>query len=499
MADEKLNVSPEENPQPSLFDTGPADAPAPETSAPEPPAPENIPEQAAVDAPAQDAPAGAPGEVSVSADQIEKLMAERRAAERAEVEKNEPPEPEQPPTPSPEDKAAEDKGPAKKGKTTGEKTPEPEKPKAKRGRKPKEEKAGPGEPGGTGARKGRPPKADKAAPDKPPSPPRDKMSQSKGAKAATVKGREEAPAAPAPEPPPRPVEEQKIVYLKISELNPFHTFRQHPFKVVDDSPRMQELVTSIKAQGVFTPATVRPEKDGSGYEIVAGHCRCRGSELAGLTELPCIVREMTDHEAVQEMKNSNKQRGEPLPSELARLLDLEMEDIKHQGARMKDVAEGDIGKRSAEIVGENNGMNYKKVMRYIRLNYLVPELLDKVDEKKMGFMPAVELSFIRPKNQRLIAVSIDGEQASPSVAQAKKLRELDKEGKLNGDVIDGILSQEKKEVDRVIITTDELNRFFGKEATPRQMKDQIMSLLTEWKEKQPPERTAPEKKTDREK
>ena len=262
---------------------------------------------------------------------------------------------------------------------------------------------------------------------------------------------------------------------------------------------MQELVTSIKAQGVFTPATVRPEKDGSGYEIVAGHCRCRGSELAGLTELPCIVREMTDHEAVQEMKNSNKQRGEPLPSELARLLDLEMEDIKHQGARMKDVAEGDIGKRSAEIVGENNGMNYKKVMRYIRLNYLVPELLDKVDEKKMGFMPAVELSFIRPKNQRLIAVSIDGEQASPSVAQAKKLRELDKEGKLNGDVIDGILSQEKKEVDRVIITTDELNRFFGKEATPRQMKDQIMSLLTEWKEKQPPERTAPEKKTDREK
>ena len=175
MADEKLNVSPEENPQPSLFDTGPADAPAPETSAPEPPAPENIPEQAAVDAPAQDAPAGAPGEVSVSADQIEKLMAEQRAAGRAEVEKKEPPEPEQPPTPAPEDKAAGEKEPEKKGKAAKEKTPEPDKPKGRRGRKPKEEKAGPGERGGTGPRRGRPAKADKAAPDRPPSQPRDKM------------------------------------------------------------------------------------------------------------------------------------------------------------------------------------------------------------------------------------------------------------------------------------------------------------------------------------
>ena len=186
------------------------------------------------------------------------------------------------------------------------------------------------------------------------------------------------------------------------------------------------------------------------------------------------------------MKDSNKQREQTLPSELAALLDLEVEDIKHQGTRLKGVAEGDIGKRSVEIVGEAHDMNYKKVMRYLRLNSLVPELLDKVDEKKMGFMPAVELSFIRPKNQRLIAVSIDGEQASPSVAQAKRLRELDKAGKLTGDIIDGILSEEKKEVDRMIITTDELNKYFGKEVTPRQMKDQIMALLDDWKEKQPP-------------
>ena len=140
-------------------------------------------------------------------------------------------------------------------------------------------------------------------------------------------------------------------------------------------------------------------------------------------------------------------------------------------------------------------MNYKKVLRYVRLNHLVPELLEKVDAKNMGFMPAVELSYIKPENQRLIAVSIDGEQSSPSVKQAKRLRELDQEGLLNGDVIDGILSEEKREVDNVIISTDELNKYFGKEVTPAKMKEQIMALLDKWKEKQPPELARPEKKT----
>ncbi len=500
MADEKLNVSPEENPQPSLFDTGPADAPAPETSAPEPPAPENIPEQAAVDAPAQDAPAGAPGEVSVSADQIEKLMAEQRAAGRAEVEKNEPPEPEQPPTPAPEEKATEKKGPTKEGKTAGEKAPEPEKPKAKRGRKPKEEKAGPGEPGGTGARKGRPPKADKAAPDKPPSPPRDKMSQSKGAKAATVKGKEEAPADPAPEPPPQPrdatrAEKEEIVYLKLSELFPF---KDHPFGVRDDA-EMKGLVASVKDNGVHQPALVRP-REGGGYEIIAGHRRQRASELAGFANMPCIVRNMTDDEAVLAMTDDNlRHREKILPMEKAQSLKMQVEAISHQGAKLAGDDVKDVGKRSTEIVGERNGMNYKQVQRYIRLTELVPELQSMVNEKKLSFTPAVEISFIKPKNQRFIAVSIEGEQASPSLSQAQELRKLDKDGKLNGDVIDGILSREKKEVDKVIISAAELNKYFGKDTTPREMKDQIMSLLDAWKEKQPPERTAPEKKTDREK
>ena len=143
--------------------------------------------------------------------------------------------------------------------------------------------------------------------------------------------------------------------------------------------------------------------------------------------------------------------------------------------------------------------NYKKVMRYIRLNSLVPELLDMTDAKKLGFMPAVELSYIRPENQRLIAVSIEGEQSSPSVNQAKRLRELDKEGKLNGDVIDGILSEEKKEDRGVIISTSELSKYFGKEVTPAKMKEQIMALLDDWKEKQPPELAKPEKKNTLEK
>ncbi len=215
--------------------------------------------------------------------------------------------------------------------------------------------------------------------------------------------------------------------------------------------------------------------------------------------MPFIVRDMTDHEAVEAMKDSNKQRDQTLPSELAALLDLEVEDIKHQGSRLKGVAEGDVGKRSVEIVGEAHDMNYKKVMRYLRLNSLVPELLNKVDEKKMGFMPAVELSYIKPKNQRLIAVSIDGEQASPSLAQAKQLRELDKEGKLNGDVIDGILSEKKKEDRGVIISMAELEKYFGKEVTPDKMKEQIMTLLDEWKEKQPPELAKSSKKLEQDK
>lgn len=483
MADEKLNTGPGEEKLP--------EAPAPVTAdglqAP-------APEQAAAPTPQQEGPAQPePGDVVVSFDKINELMNEKRQTARAEVEKEEAAK-------EPEEKTQEEPPAA------GDDEPK----KAHRGRPPKEEKAKPADKEAAKPRKGRPPKADKAAPGEATPTKRDKLSRS-GKKAAEVKAApepEKAPpenAAPAPEQappepaaPPRPVEEGKLVYLKLSEMHPFHTFRPHPFKVRDDA-KMQETVASIKANGVMVPGLARPEKDGNGYEIVAGHRRHHGCELAGLEEMPFIVREMTDHEAVQAMKDSNKQRDQTLPSELAALLELEVEDIKHQGGRLKNVAEGDIGKRSVEIVGEAHDMNYKKVMRYLRLNSLVPELLDKVDDKKMGFMPAVEISYIRPKNQRLIAVSIDGEQASPSLAQAKKLRELDKDGKLNGDVIDGILSEKKKEDRGVIISTAELEKYFGKEATPAKMKEQIMTLLDEWKEKQPPELAKAPKKMEQDK
>ena len=376
---------------------------------------------------------------------------------------------------------------------------EAEKQKPRRGRTPKAEKEMPGEEKAAKPRKSRPAKADKAALDEAKPQVRDKVSR--GKKAATAKD-EPAPkadiSAPEPAVPPRPVEDGQLVYLKLSELHAFHTFREHPYKVTDDA-KMTELVGTIKERGVMTPATVRPEKDGGGYEIIAGHRRHHGSGLAGLEEMPCIVRNMTDIEAVQEMKISNKQRGDPLPSELAKLLDLEVEAIKHQGGRLDGVAEGDVGKRSVEIVGENNGMNYKKVMRYIRLNSLVPELLDMADAKKLGFMPAVEISYIKPKNQSLIAVSIEGEQSSPSLSQAQELRKLEKEGRLNGDAIDGILSRQKKEVDKVIISTAELGEFFDRTATPREMKDKIMALLADDKAKQPPELAKPDKKKEMEK
>ena len=454
MADEKLNTGPEaqkteEAPAPAVADPAHGEAAVPE----------HPPEQAG---PAE------PGDVVISAEQIDALMAEKRQAARAEVEKAEASREPEAGAPAPDRPAAE-----------SEKTEKP-----RRGRPPKSDKTertGPEaekEPKKSGPRKGRPSDAGKDKPAKEAAPPEQGVTE--------------------PTVPPRPVEEGKLVYLKLSELHPFHTFRPHPFKVRDDA-KMQETVASIKLNGVMVPGLARPEKDGNGYEIVAGHRRCRGSELAGLEEMPFIVRDMTDHEAVEAMKDSNKQRDQTLPSELAALLDLEVEDIKHQGSRLKGVAEGDVGKRSVEIVGEAHGMNYKKVMRYLRLNHLVPELMDKVDDKKMGFMPAVELSYIKPKNQRLIAVSIDGEQASPSLAQAKQLRELDKEGKLNGDVIDGILSEKKKEDRGVIISMAELEKYFGKEATPAKMKEQIMTLLDEWKEKQPPELAKAPKKMEKDK
>ena len=280
MADEKLNTGPGSEKLPEAPEQAATPTPRQEQAA----APQQ--EQAGLAQPA-------PGDVVVSFDKINELMGEKRQAARAQVEKE----------------AAGKDGKEELPAAGGDKPKTP-----RRGRPPKEEKAGPTGKEETKPRKGRPPKEDKTAPGKAKPPKRDKVSRSDSKAPDAPKGapvREAAvPEPPAPEPaaPPRPIDEGKLVYLKLSDLHAFHTFRDHPFQVKDDE-KMVELVGTIKEHGVMTPATVRPEKDGNGYEIVAGHRRHRGSELAGLEELPCIVRSMTDIEAVREMKNSNKQRG----------------------------------------------------------------------------------------------------------------------------------------------------------------------------------------------
>jgi len=344
-------------------------------------------------------------------------------------------------------------------------------------------------------RRGRPARADKAAPDKAKPQPRDKMSRSKPPAGKGAPATAEAPTVteqpPAPRDATRGVKEE-IVYLNLSDLHPF---KNHPFGVRDDA-EMQGLVESVKAAGVNQPALVRP-REGGGYEIIAGHRRQRASELAGFANMPCIVRNMTDDEAILAMTDDNlRHREKILPMEKAQSLKMQVEAIKHQGARPGE-DDKSAGKRSTQVVGDRNGMNYKQVQRYIRLTELVPDLQKMVDEKQLAFTPAVEISFIRPKHQKYIAVAIEGQQSSPSLSQAQRLRELDKEGKLNGDVIDGILSEEKREVDKVIINSAELEKYFGKDKSPREMKDTILALLDEWKEKQPPELGKPEKKADK--
>ena len=296
---------------------------------------------------------------------------------------------------------------------------------------------------------------------------------------------EQAAVAPQPKEAPRSEEPEQIVYLKLADL---HAFKNHPFQVKDDE-EMRAMVESVKDKGVTQPAIVRPRK-GGGYEIVSGHRRQQASELAGYTDMPCIVRNLTDEQAITQMVEDNtNQRESILPSEKAKALKMQLEAIKRQGARD---GSGN-GQRSNEIVAQRNKMTVKQVQRYIKLNELVPDLMKLADENKLKFTPAVELAFIRPENQRYIALVIEAQQSSPNLSQAQRLRELDQKNMLNPDIIDGIMLEEKKEADKVILSSQELSEYFGKDKTPREMKDTILKLLGEWK-KQQKELAAPEKK-----
>ena len=475
MADDKKNI-------PDV--ASPTEAPAPtveKAAVPEPPAPDPVLTDAEAVMLEQEGHAALfeMGEaVPDPADAVTHAEVEKPAA--PEVPKAEK-EQAQPPAPGKDDPAPAHSGKVVDFAAARDEAAKEEKKAIKQ--KPPKEKGKAAKPG-----KGRPPKTEKAVPE-----------QTKPPKAGkTHAAPEEKAAPPAPEVPPTPrdatrAEKEEIVYLDLSDLHPF---KDHPFGVRDDA-EMKSLVESVRNGGVNQPALVRP-REGGGYEIIAGHRRQMASQLAGYRNMPCIVRNMTDDEAILAMTDDNlRQRETILPSEKAMSLKMQYEAIKHQGAR-GDSAEA--GKLSLESVGQRNGMSVKTVQRYIWLNDLVPELKQTMDDGKLSFTPAVEISRVRPKHQKYIAVSIEGQQASPSKGQAKRLRELDKENKLSPDVIDGILCEEKKKEDRdVIITGAELEKFFGKEATPRQMKDQIMTLLEDWKERQPPELAKPDKKMDMEK
>lgn len=452
-----------------------------EQSAPEAPTPDKA-EAPAQEAPAQDKAADAPKEqkaASVSVFNFSEIMAEKKATERAAAQQ--------------EAKAPEKAASPVPSKEAGPKQEEQSQSPKRRGRPPKADKEKTASPGQKEAPSKKGKAAQKPAPAKKPKKAPKAPKPAKATPEVKAPVQAETPAAPAEA--PRPGKEEQIVYIKLSEL---HAFKNHPFQVRNDE-EMKAMVSSVRDKGVTQPAIVRPREDG-GYEIVSGHRRQKASELAGFVDMPCIVRDLTDEQAITQMVEDNtNQRENILPSERAKALKMQLEAIKHQGTRTSGhVDPKEAGKRSNEIVAERNKMAVKQVQRYIRLNELVPDLMKLMDEKKLGFTTAVELSYISRKNQNYIAVAVDSQQSSPSQAQAKRMRELDEKKLLNGDVIDGIMMEDKKEVDKVILTGAELGKYFGKETTPREMKDQIIKLLDDWKGQQKAQEK-PDKKAEKEK
>ena len=274
---------------------------------------------------------------------------------------------------------------------------------------------------------------------------------------------------------------EKIQEIPLSELHPF---KDHPFKVKDDDA-MLETADSIKKYGVLVPAIARPLPDG-GYELVAGHRRRRASELAGKETMPVIVRDLDDDAATIIMVDSNLQRENLLPSERAFAYKMKLEAIKHQGARTDLTSvqvEQKLSARDqvAKEAGERSGI---QVMRYVRLTELIPELLDMVDEKKIAFNPAYELSFLKPDEQQMLVETMDYEQATPSLSQAQRMKKFSQEGKLSEDVMLAIMSEEKKsDLDKVTLSSDTLRKYFPKSYTPAKMQETIIKLLEQWQKK----------------
>ena len=279
-----------------------------------------------------------------------------------------------------------------------------------------------------------------------------------------------------------PVKEQ-VKEIPLSELHPFDG---HPFKVLDDEA-MAETVESIRQIGVVMPVLARPMESG-GYEIVSGHRRCHAAALAGLETVPVLVREMDRDEAIIRMVDSNVQRESILPSEKALAYKMKMEALSHQGAR-SDLTSGQVGrklpaKETREIIGEKAGDSARQVSRYVQLTNLIPELLEKVDTKEIAFNPAVELSYLKPEEQKDFLEAMDYAQAAPSLSQAQRMKKMSQEGKCTVDDMCAVMDEVKKsDMGRVSFSADSLKKYFPKSYTPKQMEDTIIRLLEQWQRK----------------
>lgn len=277
--------------------------------------------------------------------------------------------------------------------------------------------------------------------------------------------------------------QERVQSLPLDKMEPFPN---HPFKVIDDD-KMLETVESIKERGVLVPILVRPKNDGN-FEIVSGHRRHHASQLAGLTEIPAIVREMDDDTAILLMVDSNLQREELLPSEKAFAYKMKLDAMKRQGQRT-DLTSAQIGrkfdgKESRELLAEQVGESRNQISRFIRLTNLVPNLLDRVDNKTMAFNAAVEVSYLTEPEQLMLCDAIEREECTPNLSQAKRLKQYSQDGKLDENVMDAIMTEEKPIEDKLVLKSDVLAKYFPRTYTPSQKQKIIVKLLEDWHKRQ---------------
>lgn len=274
--------------------------------------------------------------------------------------------------------------------------------------------------------------------------------------------------------------QERVQSLPLDQLVPFPN---HPFKVLDDD-KMLETVESIRERGVLVPILVRPQNDGT-FQIVSGHRRHHASLLAGKTEIPAIVRDMDDDTAILLMVDSNLQREELLPSEKAFAYKMKLDAIKRQGQRTDLTSAQIVPKLQArDIVAQDAGVNRMEVTRYIRLTYLVPDLLDRVDNKTMAFNAAVEVSYLTEPEQKMLCEAIEREECTPNLNQARRLKQFSQDGKLDANVMDAIMTEEKPIEDKLVLKGDVLAKYFPKSYTPSQKQKVIVKLLEDWHKRQ---------------